>query len=58
MKKLLKTYGYFTDQESFPVDVVDCVAEYDMQEPYEVDQGAVFETAGGRYIGCVISGCS
>jgi len=55
---MLTEYGNFFDQEAPPEPVVKCVAEYDASEPYEVDEGAIFETQTGKYLGVTISGCS
>ena len=54
----MESYGSFMDQEPSPVPLSRCVAEYDASEPYETDEGAIFETADGKFIGVVISGCS
>lgn len=55
---MLKEYGNFFDQKDPPVPVVECVAEYDASEPYEVDEGAIFKTEDGQFIGVTIGGCS
>jgi len=55
---MLTKHGLFFDQEAPPIPVVECVAEYDVSGPYEVDNGAIFKTKDGKFIGVVISGCS
>lgn len=55
---MIETHGNFMDQEPSPVPLLKCVAEYNASEPYEVDEGAIFETMDGKYIGVVIGGCS
>ena len=55
---MIEEYGNFMDQENPPVPLEKCVAEYDASEAYEVDEGAIFKTMDGKYVGVVISGCS
>ena len=55
---MLREYGMFMDQQDPPVRVEKVLAEYDISEPYEVDQGAIFETINHKFIGVTIAGCS
>lgn len=58
MKKVIKEQYPYTDQESFPVPVVELLAEYNVSESYELDAGAIFKTINGEYLGVTVSGCS
>ena len=58
MKKTLECASPYTDQEPFPVPIVEIIEEYNVSESYELDAGAIFKTISGKYIGVVVSGCS
>lgn len=54
----MKVDGPYFDQEQPECEPIALLAEGDWSEPYEMDAGAIFACADGRFLVVAVSGCS